>query len=281
MFAEPTIEDFVARIDWHVSNALNRAHKSVGQIRSEAAAKGWLQSGRRYLVSIEAVRKEFEVGIETVLGELKRALRDTELDKHVLRETAEQHLMKFAEDAKEAARVTDIAGFDGHVKGFEELDRYLRFALRQFDVGFSDPPEPEVPPVTKNTINVNNMAGNIQQNSPGATQTFEFKLNVAAAHAALQTFKSELSKNEIDDRVRQDLAADIATIKAQLSKPSPSVPILHETGKSVRNVVEGAVAGVLTHPLRTTCASERREGCFFVRHSLYLFCNYILTNSQQ
>jgi hypothetical protein len=40
--------------------------------------------------------------------------------------------------------------------------------------------------------------------------------------------------------------ADIDTIRTQLAKPSPNIAIVHEAGKSVRNVLEGIAAGLLT-----------------------------------
>ena len=67
---------------------------------------------------------------------------------------------------------------DHFKKEFDSFDNHLSFALRQFDVGFTDPSEPEVPQMTNNSITVGNMTGNIQQGSPGASQSFEFKLNV-------------------------------------------------------------------------------------------------------
>ena len=101
--------------------------------------------------------------------------------------------------------------------------------------------------MTNNSITVGNMTGNIQQGSPGASQSFEFKLNVEAARTALHAFETELSKIVIDDRTRLDeLAADVATIKAQLSKSSP---ILQEAGKSLRKITESVVAGVVTSPV--------------------------------
>lgn len=252
MFAEPTVEDFVARIDWHISRALERSGRAVAKVRAEATMVGAFQSGRRVILSIEAARTELEAGIDATLGELQRTIRTTNLDPQVLRGQVEQRLMRFADDVKSIAQVKDMAitGVLNEVsKQFAAFDQHLKFALRQFDVGFHDGPEPEVPPMTDNSIKVGSMVGNIAQHSPGANQTVEFKLNIDAAQTALQRFEFELSKREIDDRATQDLAVDIATIKAQLSKPSPSVSILREAAKSVRSITEGIVAGVLTSPL--------------------------------
>jgi hypothetical protein len=252
VFAEPTIDDFLARIDWHISNALDKAGAEIARVRSEATLAGGFGSGRMVLLNIEAARKAFDGGVDTTLGELKRTIRMTKLDPQKLRELVGQRLTKFAAAAKATAQIDNpVTGglADYSQEQFADFDKYLQFSLRQFDVGFHDPSEPEVPPISTSSITVGTMTGNIQQGSPGATQTFELKVNIEAAQAALRIFEAELNKCEVDDRARQELAADIATIKAQLSKRSPSVSILHEAGKSVRSVVEGVVTGVLTSPL--------------------------------
>ena len=122
----------------------------------------------------------------------------------------------------------------------------VKFALRQFDVGFRDPAEPETPPMA-NATNIGTMTGSvILQASPSATQTVEMKVGVMAISTALSTLEHELSKAQIGANAMTELSADIATIKAQLSKPSPSIRILQESGRSVRNIVEGITAGILT-----------------------------------
>jgi hypothetical protein len=44
VFAEPTVNDFLALIDWHIDKALERARRAVGSVRSDAAARGMLNS---------------------------------------------------------------------------------------------------------------------------------------------------------------------------------------------------------------------------------------------
>ena len=90
MFAKPTLDDFLNRIDWHIDKALDRVGKAVGRVRADAAQHNALYGSRRTILSIHAARTEFEAGIETVLGELKRAICDTLLEPEVLREQAEQ-----------------------------------------------------------------------------------------------------------------------------------------------------------------------------------------------
>jgi hypothetical protein len=105
VFAEPTVNDFLARIDWHISKSLDRAARAVARVRADAAKNGAFQSGRRVILSIDAVRAEFEAGIEATLGELKRTVRNTELDPKLLRDRVGQRLTKFTDDVKGTAQV--------------------------------------------------------------------------------------------------------------------------------------------------------------------------------
>ena len=132
------------------------------------------------------------------------------------------------------------------------FDQHLLFAIRQFDVGFFQPAEPEMPGVHNAIINVGSMIGStIQQGSPAATQTTQITLKVDLARTALAELESALSNTNLSHTVRDEMLADVRTIGAQLSKPTPSTSIVHEAGRSLRNVVEGVAAGALTQPFIT------------------------------
>jgi hypothetical protein len=119
--------------------------------------------------------------------------------------------------------------------------------LRQFDVGFRDPAEPEVPPLPSNSIIIGNMTGSaIQQGSPGAKQNVEFTLEIQAVDKALTAFESAVAAASLPQAKADELTADVRAIRAQLAKPSPSAIIIQEAGRSLRNVVEGIAGGMLT-----------------------------------
>jgi hypothetical protein len=86
----------------------------------------------------------------------------------------------------------------------------------------------------------------IQQGSPGAKQTVEFKVEIKTVEKALAAFESAIQTAELPPPKAAELMADVQTIKAQLAKPSPSGLIIQEAGKSLRNVVEGIAGGLLT-----------------------------------
>jgi hypothetical protein len=251
VFAEPTIKDFLARIDWHIGKALDRAARGVSDVRQQFAAAGGLNSGRAVIFSVEAARMEFDSGIEAVLGELKRVLRTTKLDRHELRQHAVQRLMNFTKAAKAAAQTPEASslGMNQNVDAqFAAFDQHLQFSVRQFDVGFPDPAEPEVPAVANNSINIGSMTGStIQQGSSEAKQSVQFMLNIEPVRAALTAFESAIKGTpNLPATTLDELLADVHTIRAELSKPSPTLSIIQEAGRSIRSVMEGADAEITT-----------------------------------
>jgi hypothetical protein len=74
MFVEPTINDFLDNIRWHLKKAANNAGVAVNAVQAQLAATHALQSGRAIILIFDAVRKEFHAGIDAALGELKRTI---------------------------------------------------------------------------------------------------------------------------------------------------------------------------------------------------------------
>jgi hypothetical protein len=236
---------------------MNGARSAVAQIKSEHASRGILNSGTTIIRVFGEVRKEFYSGIEAAFGEQKRAVRKTKLDHQELRQVTVQCLVNFMNEAK---AITEWSSFrplaaeavDQNLRGF---DKPFNFKVRQFDVGFFDPPEPEIPQVS-NSINIGSMTGSpIQQGSPNATQEVQMTLNIEAVTNALTTFESAISMSSLSANTISDLMADVQTIRAQLNKPSPSRSILREASKSLRSVLEGVAGGMLTPAIATAASS--------------------------
>jgi len=245
-----TMDDFIELIDQDIEKAMDRVHEAVNRVRSEFTRAGAFHGSRRALFSVKAAQTEFEAGVETVLGDLDWAVKDTLIDEGGLREQTEQRLTQFAEKVKVATRVDDMASRgvgDAITTGFLGIDKYLKTALRLHEIGHRRK-KAEEPLVVDNSIKVSgDMMGNIQHSSPGATQSFH--LNVESARNAIDALEAELAKIAISDHAQlNEIAGDVATIKGQLLKATPSLPILHEAGKSLRKITENVVAGVLTHP---------------------------------
>jgi hypothetical protein len=258
MFADPTIDDFSALIDWHIAKAQEQATQGVEQVRREAARLGRFQSGKTVQDSIEGARIEFDAGVEAVLAELKRVAQSTKLNLAELRQIAVQRLERFAIAAKETSKAEQFRNTSAGVSRFIDeqfaaFDQHLQFSVRQFSVGLLNPPYPELPPIM-NSITVGNMTNSaLVQGSPGAQQTMDVTLNIQSAGSALADFESAVSTVALPPKAMEELRGDIQTIRSQLQKPSPSHLIIQEAGKSLRNVVEGVAGGMLT-PVATTAA---------------------------
>jgi hypothetical protein len=251
VFAEPTINDFLDNLRWHLAGAMSRARAAIAHIKSDHASRGILQSGMTYQRIFAVVREEFEAGIETAFGELKRAARTTKLEPADLRQATLQCLANFMIEAKALIGSAKFRGFPSVTIDENErsLDQHLTFVTRQFDVGFFQPEEPQVPQV-HNAINIGAMTGStIQQGSPGAKQSVQFSLTVESARTALDAFEKAIQGVRIPPDILGEIVADVQTIKAQLSKPAPSMAIVQEAGRSLRAIVEGVAAGLLTSPV--------------------------------
>ncbi len=241
MFADPTINDYVDNIRWHLDKAL----------------RGILSSSMTVMRVIGDVKKEFDVGVEAALGELRRAVSKTRLDPQELRQATAQCLANFAIATKGVAAFTRI---DVHVPGaFEkwekELNADLAFKLRQFDVGFLIPNEPEVPQVS-NAINIGSMTNSaVQQGSPGATQSQSVAIKIDEAKAAIAALEAGHGELKLPAEQLSDFRNDLATIRAQLAKAAPSHSIVREAARSVRTIAEGAVGGMLTPSIMTALAA--------------------------
>lgn len=251
MYDEPTINDFLAMIGRPLQATIKRAQEAAEQVARDAARTG--QTGNSVVQTFEAVRKEFDSGVQATLGHLRRVATDTNLDRAELRQLAVQQLMNFAIAAKSVTNPDRLKGLTrspGLAQYVDEqlaaFDRELEFQVRQFDVGFFRPHEQEVSQVS-NSINVNNMIGSaIMQSSPGAKQSVEFTLHTESARTALASFETALEAATISGATRASLMPEIETLRAQLSKSSPSIAILREAGQTLRNIVEGIGAGLLT-----------------------------------
>ena len=258
MSAEPTTNDFLELIDWHIAKAQDRAARALNEVRGKAAAAGRFQSSATAIHSIERARTEFDAGVDAVLGELKRVAQSTKLNRDDLRQLAVQRLEKFATAAKAISQAEQFRsmGLSQQIdEQFAGFDRHLQFAVRQFDVGLRVPAEPEVPAVA-NSITVGTMIGSsIAQASPAAKQTVEFTLNIETATTALAGFESAIAGAGLPPKTVDELMADVHTIRAQLAKRSPSRLIIHEAGKSLRHVVEGIAGGMLTPTVASAAAA--------------------------
>jgi hypothetical protein len=91
---------------------------------------------------------------------------------------------------------------------------------------------------------MNNSA--VRQGSPGATQTQNVNINVDEAKAAIAALEAHIASLGLPADKLSDLHNDLATIKAQLAKTTPSHSILGEAAHSIRNITERTIEEALS-----------------------------------
>lgn len=88
--------------------------------------------------------------------------------------------------------------------------------------------------------------GNVAQLNGAVTQSAT--INYAELRRLMSDARAQLSLETLDPDTRATTEAQIATIEAQLSAPSPNEGIVREAGRSLRTIIEGAIAGVASQP---------------------------------
>lgn len=88
--------------------------------------------------------------------------------------------------------------------------------------------------------------GNIAQNSSSFSQTAN--VNVAQVRELATAIREALATAPMKDPEQATAKAELATMDAQLASPAPNAGIIREAGRSLRTIIEGAIAGAMVQP---------------------------------
>lgn len=105
-----------------------------------------------------------------------------------------------------------------------------------------------------NSVNVGS-ATNSQIAGPNSNQTAIVSINVQSIGDSVRNFEVALEGIALDDKTRQEIQDDLATVRSQLRREKPSVSLLKSVGESLKSILEGIAAGVLTEPAITAGAA--------------------------
>lgn len=76
--------------------------------------------------------------------------------------------------------------------------------------------------------------------------------DIADLSRFVEALASSSAGSRLGDEVREELEAEIATLRAQIRSPKPKAGVIVEALKSVRTVAEGAAGGVLASSIPST-----------------------------
>lgn len=88
--------------------------------------------------------------------------------------------------------------------------------------------------------------GNIAQNSSAFSQTAT--LNFDQVRDLVTAIRGQLAAAPLNEPAQATVEAKLATIDAQLASPVPNEGIVREAGRSLRTIIEGAIAGAIVQP---------------------------------
>lgn len=96
---------------------------------------------------------------------------------------------------------------------------------------------------TNNFGNVTN--SQFQQNSPNASQVLNIESNLNELGGLLEDIRKSILDLNLSSSARDELCAELETIKSQTNSPKPKNKIISESLHSIRTILEGAASNVL------------------------------------
>jgi hypothetical protein len=151
----------------------------------------------------------------------------------------------------------DIFVFDSPPAAKTEVEKLiaqvregLDHDLHDFQAGLWRPRAKEKETSVTNIVNINgpNM-GIVQQAGDGSTQTATIEFNASSVEHALEEFVAALNVSDVPAQIKRDAMIEIESIRPQLKKNVPNASIVREGLHTLRNIVEGVTAGLLTSKL--------------------------------
>ena len=129
------------------------------------------------------------------------------------------------------------------------LDFVMDIEAANPNAGEAPPSEVPVPPGKVQQLVHNHFhgpVGNIAQNSSSFRQTAT--LNFDQVREVAIAIRTQLATAPFEQSARATAEAQLATIDAQLASPSPNEGIVREAGRSLRTIIEAAIAGAIVQP---------------------------------
>lgn len=102
-----------------------------------------------------------------------------------------------------------------------------------------------------NIINIHNMVGSqIQQGTDNSTQTGTFSItDIEKVKNFIDEISTKVSDFKLNNEDKDELIAEIDTVKAQTSSTRPKHIIIKESLKTIRSILEGLTSSILATEL--------------------------------
>lgn len=232
-------------IEKRLENLLATAEREVQtgfrDATAQAAGRGALQSSGHLITKIGALGDAMDRFVESAARDAE-AIENRGGASGPLYEGAITKLIQLKlRSLDDLRKKTEWAGPSALAAMLSEAETRYEFARKKLEdhqAGFGRS-QPAV-----SSVNIQAAPGSIvQANSPGASA--HVNINIEAVGPALADLEGVLAAASIGQQHRAEIDAEIATIRAQLSKPSPSSIVLKESGRTLRAVLDNLAASAV------------------------------------
>jgi hypothetical protein len=247
------IGTFNDRMRRHVADALRQYRDEQKAVSHEMAAKGLGNSGPQLRRRVEILRKWMVTLTDQCFEDVTRLPGQQSIHRIVHADFLADQLGGFLAQVEGDVLIFDLgpAASNAIKQEIRSIREGLEHDLRDFQAQLWRPrSQGKVASVTNNTVNLHGSnVGSIQQAGEGATQTAVVHFHAGAVQEALNEFVAALNASALSDEIRSAAMIEVETIRPQLKKPAPNVSIVREGLHTLRNIVEGVAAGLLTTKL--------------------------------
>jgi len=129
----------------------------------------------------------------------------------------------------------------GHLTPYHVQITHL--GIREMEQSHQDPrePTPHFPPLISVVHVEGDMIGStVQSGSPGAHQEVTVgDIDVAPIRDFIEELEARTGDLDLPQEESKELAAEIATVKAQIDSPRPKRQIIRESLRTIRSILEG------------------------------------------
>ena len=242
---------FDRRVLRHVETASEQLADAERQVIAEYAARGLLNSDPRLKRQAQVRNEHLADLAQWCLSEVLSLQGNTSMHwdehSHSIRGNLTGFMAASRGSVSSAAAPFGPAVVQAIDAILDKADANTLAEMDEFGAGVWRPGGPTRETAVTNSINVMySTVGSIQQAGNNAHQQSANTLDIGSIQQALDAFDLAVSDAKLGEEDRAAIAAEVETIRPQLSKPAPSAVIVRECLKTLRNVVEGLAAGALT-----------------------------------
>lgn len=234
------------RLESLLTAAEHQAGVCFRNVVAEAAGRGALQNGAVLLMKAACVGDALDTLAASGLADVA-AIEAKGGDTSILYESLTTKLVQLKlRGVEKIVAKSDWARGSAEVGMRAEVERRLTIArnrVRHHQLGFDR--SAAAAPAAAGNVSISGSQGVIvQTHSPGATATLS--IDVERVAAAVDALDAATPWHQLATTEANELRAELATIKAQLGKTSPSAFIIRESVRTARSLVENIAASVAT-----------------------------------